>query len=127
MSKSYLGKQLLKEDITTNVPTSSSFPELLLLSMMLYDIEYPFGQLGSAILAVFFPDFLPSLLFFGGGCLKRKPQGCASRLCLAIAKTLMYYQHCFSHNTTCRPITILFLYHQIGKLVDSGYTLLVDL
>lgn len=99
----------------------------LLLSRMSYSMEYPFGQLGSAILAVFFPDFLPSLLFFGGGCLKRKPQGCASRLCLAIAKTLMYYQHCFSHNTTCRHITILFLYHQIGKLVDSGYTLLVDL
>uniref|UniRef100_A0A8B9Z8D6 Copper-transporting ATPase 1 n=1 Tax=Buteo japonicus TaxID=224669 RepID=A0A8B9Z8D6_9AVES len=35
--------------ITSNIPLSSSFPQLLLLSMTSYGLEYPFGQLGSAV------------------------------------------------------------------------------
>jgi len=40
------------------------FPQLLLLSMMSYGVQYAFGQLGSAVPTVSPPSFLctPSLL-----------------------------------------------------------------
>jgi len=50
----YLGRQ------TSSLwkSTSSCFlPQLYTLSMMLYGIEYPFGQLGSAVVAVSPPNF----------------------------------------------------------------------
>jgi len=39
-------------------PLSFFFPQLYMLSMMSYGMEYPFGQLGSAVLAVSPPNFL---------------------------------------------------------------------
>jgi len=43
--------------ITLNVPPSFFFPQLYMLSMMSYGMEYPFGQLGSAVLAVPAPNY----------------------------------------------------------------------
>ena len=44
--------------ITLNVPSSFFFPQLYVLSMTSYGMEYPFGQLGSAVPAVSPPIFL---------------------------------------------------------------------
>jgi len=52
------------------------FPELLLLSMISYGVEYPFTEFGSAVLAVLLPNLLPipSLPTGGGGRVgKRNP------------------------------------------------------
>ena len=48
-------------------PPSFFFPQLYMLSMMSYGMEYPFGQLGSAVPAASPPNFLgtPSLLAAG--------------------------------------------------------------
>ncbi|CAM9616376.1 unnamed protein product, partial [Bubo scandiacus] len=45
-------------------PPPPTYPLVLLLSMMSYGMEYPFGQLGSAVPAVFPPNFLEFVTFF---------------------------------------------------------------
>jgi len=53
-----------KRNAITSDALPSFFPLLSVLSMMSYGMEYPFGLLGSAVLAVSPPSFLctPSLL-----------------------------------------------------------------
>lgn len=66
---------------TMNALFHPPFPELLLLSMMSYGIEYPFIQFGSAVLAMLLPSLLsiPSLPTGGRGRVgKKKPWSCAS-------------------------------------------------
>ena len=73
------------------------FPELLLLSMMLHGIQYPFGQFGSAVSAVS-PRILlhtPSLLAFGWRGREITLTLCEH--CSAIAETLVCYPHCYPH------------------------------
>ena len=64
MCNSYLGRQVPSLQMS---PTSFFFPQLSMLSMMSYGLEYPFGQLGSAVPAVSPPSSLctPSLLAGG--------------------------------------------------------------
>lgn len=59
---------------TMNALFHPPFPELLLLNMMSYDIEHPFIQFGSAVLAVLLPSLLsiPSLPTVGGVRVGRK-------------------------------------------------------
>lgn len=51
---------------TSLLPTPSSAIPVLLLSMRLKDMEYPFDQLGSVILMVSLPNFLTSSLLAEG-------------------------------------------------------------
>ena len=50
-TNSHLGNQ---------IPTLLPLPQFLLLSMTLYGIEYPFGQVRSAVLAMSPPNLLPT-------------------------------------------------------------------
>ena len=60
-------------------------------------MEYPFGQFGSAVLAMSLPNLLSttSILTVGSG--GRDKALMLYKHCSAIAKTFLYYQHCFSH------------------------------
>ena len=56
-------------------PPSFFFPQLYMLSMMSYGMEYPFGQLGSAVPAVSPPNFLctPASSLAGWGEKQKRP------------------------------------------------------
>ena len=77
--------------ITPNVPPSFFFPQLYMLSMTSYGLEYPCGQLGSAVPAVSPPNFLctPSLLAGGVGWEAEKALTLRKH-CSAITKTPLY-------------------------------------
>ena len=62
------------------LPPPSQLPLVYMLSMMSYGMEYPFGQLGSAVLPVPPSDFLcTSNLLTGGRCEEqRRPWLCVS-------------------------------------------------
>lgn len=79
----------------------SPFPELLLLSMTTYSMEYPYTQFRSFVLAVSASKF---------SCIPSLPAGaewgkalvlCKSLLETAngLLETLVGYQHCFSHKS----------------------------
>jgi len=53
--------------MTPLTPSPPPFPELLLLTTMSYDMGYPFGQLGSAVPAVFPANLLHVPSLFTGG------------------------------------------------------------
>lgn len=80
---------------------SSPFPQLLLLSVISYIMEYPCGQFGSAVLVMSSPSLLlPHNLL---ACLST--YACAQMLSehsSAIAKTLVCYQHNSSYNYTAQ-------------------------
>jgi len=59
----------------TNAPHSSSFPLAFIAEQTSCGMEYPFGQLASAALAMSPPKILPfpSLLVREGGMLERQP------------------------------------------------------
>lgn len=75
----------------------SPFPELLLLSMTMYSMEYPYTQFRSFVLAVSASKFscIPSLAT-GAEWGKALVLG---KSLLETAKTLVGYQHCFSHKS----------------------------
>ena len=75
-------------------------PAFLLLSVTSYDMEYPFGQLGSAVPAVPPPSFLctPSLLTDGVVCEAEKTLTLYEH-CSAVPKTSLCYQRCFGHKS----------------------------
>lgn len=77
-------------------PLFSTFPELLLLNMVSDGMEYPSGQSGSAILTV-----SPGCICWGrrGAEEEKETAFMLRRYCSAIAKTLVSYQHCFSHKS----------------------------
>ena len=81
-------------------PASFFFPQLYMLNMMSYGLEYPLGQLGSAVPAVSPPNSLcpPSLLTGGVGEEAEKPLALCEH-CSEIAKTSLCYQHCFQHRS----------------------------
>jgi len=61
-------------------------------------MEYPFGQFGSAVLAMFPPKILPTpslLAFVGGNIGETSLMLC--KYCSAVAKTLVYYQRLSSY------------------------------
>lgn len=88
-----------KANMTMNAPLHPPFPELLWLSMMAYDMEHPFIQFGSVVLAVLLPSLLPipSLPTGGGGRVGKKIL-MVCKCCSAIGKTLMCCRQCFSTN-----------------------------
>ena len=53
--------------ITLNYPTAFFFPQLYALSMKPYGLEYPFGQMGPAVLAVPPPSSLCTPSPLAGG------------------------------------------------------------
>ena len=102
----YLGRQMPSGRTS---PPSSFFPQLYTLSKVSYGLEYPFGQLGSAVLAVPPPSFLcpPRHSLVGWG----EKQKRALTLCKhrsAVTKTSLCYQHCFQNKskTQCIPATV---------------------
>ena len=72
MRNNYLGRQMLSLQMCVSLPPP--FHHLLLLSVLSHGMEYPFGQLESAVLAVSPPSFLctPSLLTWSGSMRRRK-------------------------------------------------------
>ena len=76
--------------------------------MMSYGMEYPFGQLGSAVPAASPPSFLctPSLL--AGGVVRETEKALTlCKHCSAITKTSLCYQHCFRHKCkTYSPLLV---------------------
>ena len=73
-------------------------PLFSLLSMTLYGMQYPFGQFRSAVLVVSPPNFVPNACLLSGSQSGKQPWW-LSKHCSAIAKTLVYYWHCFSHKS----------------------------
>lgn len=65
---------------------------VLLMKMVLYDVEYLFGQFGSAVVAVSPPNLLPIPSLLVGENLW------LCKCCSAVAKTFVCYQHCFGQN-----------------------------
>ena len=94
---SYLGRQM--PSLWTS-PPSFFFPPLYMLSMTSYGMEYPSGQLGSAVPAVSPPNSLctPSVLA-GGAVSEAEETLTLCKHCSAITKTSMYYQHCLQHKS----------------------------
>ena len=86
----------------------SSSPSSVLLSMTWYGMEYPFGQLELAVLAVSPPSFLCTTSLLTGGVVWEAEK--ALMLCKhfsAITKISLYYRHCFfSTNPKHRPILV---------------------
>lgn len=83
-----------------------SLPQFLLLSMALYVMECPFGQLGSGLLAVPSPKFLPTPSLLGGwGSLGKREGLDTVGALLCIAKTLVSYQRYFSHKSETQYLT----------------------
>ena len=76
-------------------PPSFFFPQLYMLGMTSYGLEYRLGQLGSAVSP---PGSLcpPSLLAGGVGGEAEKASALCEH-CSAITKSSLCYQHCFQH------------------------------
>ena len=73
---------------------SLSFPQL----RMLYGMQYPWGHLGSAVLV--------SPPSFSGGVLWGAEMALAlCKLCSAVTKTSLYYQHCFQNKSKTQSHT----------------------
>jgi len=70
-----MGRQTLSLQTS---PTSFFFPQLYMLSMMPYGMEYPFGQLGSDVSAVSPPNFLRTLSLLADGVRSRQDLECVS-------------------------------------------------
>ena len=66
----------------SEVARSSFFPHLFWLSTTLYDVGYPFGQLGSAVPALSRPSFLCTLSLLARG------------VAWETQKSLMLHKHC---------------------------------
>lgn len=85
----------------------SALRSVLWLSMVLPDMRYPFGPLGSAAECLFPPSFLhtPRLLvgvhyMVGGGRMGKKEKTLAlCKYCSAVTKTLVFLQCYFNHIT----------------------------
>lgn len=90
MSNSDLGKA---STVTPNVLPSSYFPQLYKLSTRPYGMEYPWGQLGSAVLAV--PSPSPSLLEL---CVEQERPWLWAK-----GKTPLGYRHVPSSNRNLSP------------------------
>lgn len=78
---------------TTATPQFLHLPLFFLLSMILYRMEYPSCQFRSALLAVSFPDLLPTSLGRGGLSTERDTEKAQA----LPSKVSVCYQHCFSH------------------------------
>lgn len=85
----------------TSLEKVSSPPlPFLLLSVRLYSMEYPFGQIGSAFLAVSPSSFLSTLnLQLCGGIMRKRGRVILWKPCSAAVKTLVRSQHCFGHKS----------------------------
>jgi len=76
-----------------------------MMSMMLLCMEYPFGQLDSAVLAVSYPIlFIPSLLA-GRGVSEAEKALTLCKHCSAITANSMYYQHYLQNKSKIQPPT----------------------
>ena len=84
----------------TLTPPSSASP-VLLLSMTLYHMGYPFGEFGSTVPAVSPPSLLPtqSLPYTVATEWKTEKALMLCKYCSPITKTLLCYQHRFSHKS----------------------------
>lgn len=84
--------------ITQNVPPFLLLPPTLHTE---HGLDYPFGQLGSRVLAVFPPDLPDSPNFLTSVAIQRALALC--KPCLAIANTSLYYQLCVRHKSRAQP------------------------
>ena len=73
------------------------FLSVLLLIMILYGMEYPFGHFALAVLVVSPPNFLRTPNLLAGGELEKEIVLTLCKHFSTIAKTLVCYQHHFSH------------------------------
>lgn len=55
------------------VPSSFFLPQFYVLSMTLYSLEYPLGQVGSAVPGVSSPSFFPASLLVGWAVRQKRP------------------------------------------------------
>ena len=94
-------------EASAHLPFLLPLPQFLLLSVMLYGMEYSFGQFGSSVVPVSPPSLLPTpSLFMDGGGRDDDWQSGGGKNALtpckhrsAVVKTLVPCQHCFSHKS----------------------------
>lgn len=77
---------------------------LYMLIMTPYWLQYPLGQLGLAVPAVSPPDCAPSSSLSVGRGEEQKKALALCKHYSATTKTFLYYQHCFQHKSTIRPL-----------------------
>ena len=111
--------------VPEHAPLSFLFPQLYTLSMMPYGMEYPFGQLGSAVPAVSPPSFLcPPALWCEAGWCEKQGRLWLCKHCSAGMKTFLYYQHCFQHKSKTEPI--LATMKEINSILTKTSTKISD-
>lgn len=106
------------------IPLPFFFPQLSVLSMKPCDLEYPCGQLGSAVLDVSPPSSLCTCSLHTDAVGYRAGKALAlCKHCPAITKISLCYQDCLQHKTKHSPIPGImnFTLTQI-KLVHSTIT-----
>ena len=77
-----------------------------MLSTMSYSMEYPFAQLGSAVPAMFPPNFLCNPIPLAGGVVWGAEKNLSlCNHCSAVTKTSLCYQRCFQHKSKTQSHT----------------------
>ena len=105
MHNSYLGRQA--PSLRTS-PPSFFFPQLYMLSMTSYGMEYPLGQLWSAVAAVSPPNSLCSPSLFTGGAVWEAVKALTlCKHCSAITTTSLCVNPVFSTNPKHSPYQLL--------------------
>lgn len=94
--------------------TLTSTTTFLLLNMMLYGLKHPFCEFKSAFPVLIPPNPHPTHYRVGG---KKGKALTLCKHCSAIAKTLVWCQHCFRHKSKQSTLW--------GKLIQSHHTHLV--
>lgn len=86
--------------IISNVPPFHLHPPSLHAEHGLYGMGHPLGQLGSAILALSFPNFLCTSSLLTGGVGWGAEKALTRYKCgLATMKQYLYYQHYFERKS----------------------------
>jgi len=92
--------QLTNAQPVTEQQPLTAFPLILLLSTTPYSMGYPFGLLGSAVLAASPPSFLCTPSPVAGGMVRGAEKALAlCKCCSAITKISLSYQYCFQHKS----------------------------
>ena len=78
---------------------SSFFPQLYMLSMTSYGMEYPFGQFGSAVLCVSPPNFLGTPSPLAGGVVWEAEKALALWKHHWAVTKMVCYQQCFQNKS----------------------------
>lgn len=84
-------------------PKSLPLPQFLLPGMTLHCMEYSIGQFRSVVLAMSLPNLLPVLrVLTAGGRVRKEKVMTLCKHCSTTAKTLVCYQHYFTHKSKIR-------------------------